>query len=258
MLFHHIVAVVICVLCSIPVRAQTETRLPEGWRAISPPDTGSAELVCANWSRTTWQAGLTADSTNLDVRSGVRGVTSTLPVVGGMLEAWNAGEWGGAILFRRSTGGVDTLSEVNGLGFVKTRGLVLAFTGLAHLGLDHGSVLVLRVTKGGAWHVARAISLGSAPSAVSLVHPDSLLVVTTKGLLRVATDGAIDRVHRSHTWWAVYPNSVVRDSRGLVFVGMRYAVARLTPLGSGYREEWIIPERCIVDHGTVTAPICPC
>jgi hypothetical protein len=188
----------------------------------------------------------------------VRGVSSTLVVEGGRLEARDAGEWGGAIVFRRSNGGIDTVFAGNALGFVKTRGLVLAFTGLAHLGLDYGELLVLSATSSGSWRADRATSLGSAPSAVTLVHPDTLLVVTTKGLLQVTTAGTVVPLHRSQTWWAVYPTSLVRDSRGVIFIGMRYAVAQLTPTGNGFREDWAVPERCIVEHGPEEAPICPC
>ena len=45
-------------------------------------------------------------------------------------------------------------------------------------------------------------------------------------------------------WAYTYASSILRDRVGVVYIGMRSAVARLKPSASGYREDWLVPQRC--------------
>jgi hypothetical protein len=45
-------------------------------------------------------------------------------------------------------------------------------------------------------------------------------------------------------WSATYASSLVRDRAGVIYIGMRSAVVRLSPDVHGYREDWVVPDRC--------------
>lgn len=75
---------------------------------------------------------------------------------------------------------------------------------------------------------------GTAPQA------GTLLVVTHRGLVRLAPDFTATMLLDAH-WRQLYPNAAAVDAAGIVYVGMRGVVARLTPQAGGYREEWLFP-----------------
>jgi hypothetical protein len=55
--------------------------------------------------------------------------------------------------------------------------------------------------------------------------------------------GVIETI-RSAEYGRLHPNSVAVLRSGVIYVGMRYFVTRLTPKGSSYEEDWLLPSDC--------------
>ena len=154
------------------------------------------------------------------------------------------GEFGGGLWWssfdRRQK---KKLSSENVIGFVNSSKGVLALTGLSHLGYDSG--MVLRITDGPG-RKRRAVELADlswAPWAFTSESPDSVIVLTTDGITRVKTSGNVEQLYRTR-YHLLYPNSLTLSSSGVIHVGMRHFITRLTPNGNSYNEEWFVPADC--------------
>lgn len=164
-------------------------------------------------------------------------VSDFLQTDSGYLVAYDSGEWGGG-LFAYSPSGelTETVLRDNTHRLVQTPNGILAFTGLAHLMTDRGHVLLL-TSDAGRWPV-NSIDLPGAPLAVSPQTDGTVLVVTSNHLVQVSLPLTVSVLHRAQ--WSS-PNSVERTADGIIYVGANYAVARLTPTGDGFMEEWLAP-----------------
>jgi hypothetical protein len=125
----------------------------------------------------------------------------------------------------------------------KTRSGMLALTGLAHLGLNYGNVLRVGNGAEGARTIEVLANLGAAPRSFVIEPSDSLLVLTTRDLVRVRATGVVQHLFPVK-YGLLYPTSMTLGSSGVIHVGMRQFVTRLTPTPSGYKEEWFVPAWC--------------
>jgi hypothetical protein len=167
-------------------------------------------------------------------------VADYLEVDSGLLVAYDSGEFGGALLWFSQNGHLaQTISSTNTLRVVSTSRGPVAFAGLAHMMLDDGQVLFL--SRHGATWRKRSRRLPGAPRVVVPQTDDSFLVITTEDLVRVTRDLQVVHLHHG-AWGGLYPNSLVVDTDGSFFIGMRYAVARLRPGPNGFSEDWLVPE----------------
>jgi hypothetical protein len=94
------------------------------------------------------------------------------------------------------------------------------------------------------WSASHVLDLGAAPETFTTISGDTLLVVVTGALLTVKAPSHVQVIYRNNVWRYTYATSVVRDRVGIVYIGMRSAVARLTPRSSGYREDWLVKAEC--------------
>ena len=70
-----------------------------------------------------------------------------------------------------------------------------------------------------------------------------MLVAKSRSLVRVNLAlGKIQTLVPDAFWGSLYPNSLVVDSAGTIFVGMRHGVARIRKVGSAYRVQWLVPD----------------
>ncbi len=221
-------------------------RLPEGWRVVPPPDSGSERLWCANRAPDEWAVSLEGDGSALRVRA-VSGEATpdSLAVDGGWLVGWDYGEFGGGIAFRSHSGRLDTLLTENLHALILTRRGVRALVGLAHLSMDEGAVFALTRDTSGDWRASKVADLEGAPRAHVLLDGDTLLVLTTRRWLQVLPSDHVTTLALSELWWPLYANSVARDRAGNVFIGMRAAIARLSPRRGVFVEEWLVEEPCV-------------
>jgi hypothetical protein len=93
--------------------------------------------------------------------------------------------------------------------------------------------------------------------AFVIESPDSILVLTTRELVRVKGDGTLRHLFPVN-YGALYPNSMTLGPAGILHIGMRHFVTRLTPMGDKYQEEWFVPVGCsrfsIEDYDCVCQP----
>jgi hypothetical protein len=178
------------------------------------------------------------------VAAGSKSARHVLRVEDGWLVGLDAGEFGGG-LWWFGADGLDgkRLSGENVVGFAESSKGVLALTGLAHMGFDHGKVLLITGGAGVERKVEPLADMGAAPRAFVAETNDSLLVMTTRGLVRVRTSGAVEQLLNT-SYGLLYANSMTLSTSGVIHVGMRHFITRLTPSATGYKEEWFVPAAC--------------
>ena len=261
----------ICSSCADYVTSQTKTvssesvilSVPEGWVLYPSPAADSSALQCANYSRREWkvepseskvkirldklqdhQASLPAIINSRSVAVGTKGYRSVEQVDDGWLVGLDVGEFGGGLWWFSSDGkSSKKLSEDRIKGFAKTSTGVFAVTGLAHLSFDDGKILQIGNGTAGNRKIQTLADLGSAPQAFVVESSDSLLILTIRGLVRVKTSGITEQLLATK-YQQLYPNSMILLSSGVIYVGMRHFVTRLTPTENRYKEEWFVPDNC--------------
>jgi hypothetical protein len=181
-----------------------------------------------------------------------RGSRCAVKVEDGWIVALDAGEFGAGLWWVALDGATfRKLGEPHVAELIKTKIGILAPTGLDHLANGKGEVLLIRRGRGGVWQSGRFASVGDSAYAATAAADGSLLVVTRTSLIGVSAKGKVTVLHRGQwseffeagekTVSAFYPGSVVRRETGEIFIGMRAAVVRLTPMARGFREDWLAP-----------------
>jgi len=215
-----------------------------GWLAYKNPT--ADELRCANYSKREWKVALKGEQVDVTLipHSRGKGVVHEIRVNDGWLTGEDAGEFGGGLWWssadRRRK---KKLSDENVIGFVNSSKGVLALAGLSHMGFESG--MILRVTDGPGLkrRAVQLADLGWAPEAFAIESPDSVIVLTTDGITRVKTSGTVEPLYRTR-YHLLYPNSMTLSPSGVIHVGMRHFITRLTPNGNTYNEEWFVPAEC--------------
>lgn len=172
------------------------------------------------------------------------GMRHGLQVERGLWLGVDRGEFGGGLWWFPAGGGPRRrVSQENVHGFETMGGTIWALTGLDHLGLHTGALIAPGFREDGSPRMSRIVPLPGTPKAYTL-RDDGLWIVTSKAVLRF--DG--DRVQRVHgvAYQSLYPNSIVVDAQGRIFIGMRHLVVRLTKSRRGYHEDWFVPPSCAV------------
>jgi hypothetical protein len=257
--------ILVFISCAGLINAFTQTvkpsQMPDGWLAFRTPT--EPELQCGNYSQREWKVTLDAQRLNirLDTRRDHQDLLPSaikskrvavrageerhvIRVSDGWLIGINLGEFGGGLWWFDSGGKRSKkLSNDNVVGFASTSNGVLVLAGLAHLSLDEGKVL--RVTEGanGNRKVEPLVDLGSAPDTFAMESTGAMLVLTRAGLVRVNTTGKTEQLMKTN-YQLLYPNSMTLSGSGVISIGMRHFVTRLTPTGSTYQEEWFVPVDC--------------
>lgn len=177
-----------------------------------------------------------------------RGRKYTLHATDGWLIGYNAGEWGGS-LWRFSEDGAKKykISDDQINGFLQTSHGIYGLEGLAHLGISKGGIVkIIKNKKTNRWGSELFAKLHEAPDAVALDKDGSMIVVTTSGLVRVSSVGKVEILVKDTDWWGFYPNSIVLDSSGTAYIGMRQGVAKIS-LTPPSPTEWLIPSMKILE-----------
>ncbi|HEX3231696.1 MAG TPA: hypothetical protein VHQ95_22140, partial [Pyrinomonadaceae bacterium] len=71
----------------------------------------------------------------------------------------------------------------------------------------------------------------------------STIILTSMGLVRLKTSGSVEQLLKTN-YESLFPTSMTLSSSGVIHVGMRHFVTRLTPTGNTYREQWFVPANC--------------
>ena len=220
-------------------------------------------MSCANYAMREWRVKLGGERLQIrldtkqdhqdplppqirsrNVAVGSKADRHVIRVNDGWLVGMDVGEFGGGLWWFSADGQRSKkLSNENVVGFADTSRGVLVFVGLAHLGLDDGKVLRINDSVGVTKKLEALVDLRSAPVAFAIESPDAVLVLTTTGLVRVRTFGNVDHLLKTD-YELLYPTSLTLASSGVVYIGMRHFVTRLTPTGGTYKEEWFVPADC--------------
>jgi hypothetical protein len=169
-------------------------------------------------------------------------------VADGWIVGLNAGEFGASLWWFAPDGKKwYQISDDQVRGFVQTEQGLLALEGLAHMGIDRGHIIAVNRGANGQWQSDPFVDLGSAPDAATHAKDGSLIVVTTTRLFRVRLDKQVDILLDRAFWGGLYPNSVIVDGAGTVFIGMRHGVAKVTRAGRKPTVRWLLPNQAAVD-----------
>jgi hypothetical protein len=266
-----IVFLVACSACSEGIRSHAQSsssasaseRAPEGWILYPPPATDSDALRCANYSMREWKVALSGETLQIQldklrdhqdplppqlksrkIMVDTKGERHVIAVNDGWLVGLDFGEFGGALWWFSSDGTRSRkIAEENVVGFANSAQGVLVLGGLAHLGFDSGKVWQVRDGEAGEKKLELVADLGSTPRTFLMPSSDSLLILTTRGLVRLKTNGELQTLFTTH-YQSLYPTSMTLSPSGVIYVGMRHFVTRLTPTGNSYREEWFVSASC--------------
>jgi hypothetical protein len=240
--------------------------IPAGWVLYPTPKEGSLSIQCAGASVRPQRVSL-SESGQVEIQQppasygrdehskqqlpegttrqhGMVGRQSMLKTPGGgWLLGFDAGEFGGGLWSADPSGNMHELSRENVHGLVDTPQGVLVFVGLAHMGLDSGSVLIVPYTAKSKADVKVLVKLDGTPEALTRTSGDTVLVVTTHGITEISSFGGTRTLlHRDFR--PLHPNSVVSMPDGTVYVGMHLFVLRFTPSAEHNAEQWFLPKSC--------------
>ena len=237
---------------------------PSSWVHREAPAPASETIECANLSQREWKIEekngqivprLTVGTDRGDKipfsfhatkkdEAALHGTAHVHRAADGYWVGFDAGEYGGALYSFSSDGKTrHPLSTENVIGFGDLRNGTVVVTGLAHLGMSVGHLAIVSGSVD-ASHVEPWIDLGGAAETFFVESPESMLVLTTGGLFRITACGDVNRIARTN-YDALYPSSMLADSRGVIWIGMRQFVVRWIPGENGtYREEWLTSSDC--------------
>lgn len=235
------------------------TDVPSGWIPVGPLT--NEQKQAANGSSTAWYVFIenrmltidshwhkepTAPRLPFPLPKGMHAAQPMLPMwqvyfvtptSDGFMVGLYGGEWGGGLYWIASDG-----KKHRELGNESVRGLVrvaddkmVSLEGVNHLGLGQGTARWVE-RKNGAWVTTATADIGAGPETF-VVTPEAVLVITPKALVRVRSNHAVE-VIQSLDLGGLYPNSMIADTKGRLWVGMRGYVLRLTPSGPTYTPEW--------------------
>lgn len=232
------------------------------WTTRPVPASDSEERECANWSRRSWRVSTVDDRVVFTpyqkgtdwteipdflrpkrkrARERIVGTLTAIEVPDGFLVGNDIGEFGGWVAWYSKSGARRAkLFEGNPVGFASVGASIAVVEGLGHLGLRHGSVHYLERAASGRWRTRATVDLGDVPYAFT-ADGSVITIVTSAGVIEVSEGGK--RRVAAADYAFLYPNSVAAV-HGDYYVGMRYAVSRLTPTGEGYSESWLVPTHC--------------
>ncbi len=134
---------------------------------------------------------------------------------------------------------------------------LLAVAGSGRMMMRVGHLLGFE-RSGDHWTVRRLLDLGDFAQTAILVAPDTILVVTLSHLFTVSLGSLHFTRDDFHGWYASYATSVSRDARGVIYIGLRQGIARLTPIPGGLREELLVHPQCVTLAQLGNGPRCEC
>jgi hypothetical protein len=157
---------------------------------------------------------------------------------------FNAGEFGAGLWWFSPDGKRRyRISNDQVCGFLQSAQGLLALEGLSHLGIDRGQIIRVSRGAGGEWTSEPFVDLGQASRAGTRVNDGSLIVVTTDRLLRVRPNTQVDILLERAIWNGLYPNSVIIDGSGAIYIGMRGGVAKITQVTGKRTVTWLRPNQ---------------
>jgi len=104
-----------------------------------------------------------------------------LPAYGGLLLGGDRGEWGGELVFRKQNESIQPVLEKNVHGIFQMPFGIVVFTGLAHMGINEGSIYRVSSSSNGTISVTVLHDLPGAPSDVFRTTANDLVFRVISG-----------------------------------------------------------------------------
>jgi hypothetical protein len=237
--------------------------MPSNWTSIEFPAASSETsdtLLCANYSTDEWH--LTMDSGALRISQSMREPRTELPkhfavtkemkgspVVAKSSDGWlvgfDNGEFTGGGLWWVSENGRESrqVSDENVHAILSRGDGSVVLTGIARLSVDEGTAYSYNpITQA----LTRIADLGSSPAAALVQENGTVVIAAQTRVLEIDKSNQLRVLLFNQGMHLLYPNSVVEDPSGDIFVGMRFYVLQLRHKpGNNYEPEWYVPGRCI-------------
>ncbi len=174
-----------------------------------------------------------------DVAKLLREARITKKVHDGLMIGINNGEFGGALWFLSSNGKelYQVKSFINVQDIFNFNGNLYVTHGLAHLGLNYGSISKLKKEK--KWKISKSFTLRAKPIIV-LHEKKSLLILTTKGLVNFDKNEKLTTILQApFAWGMLYPSSVIIENKD-IFIAMRKGILKISNFKSNPNYKWYI------------------
>lgn len=189
----------------------------------------------------------------------------------GFLVGFDAGEFGGGLWwFSKNGRKVSKLFGNNVHAIYKTNQGIYVLSGLDHMGYDEGKLFRFEETavEVSATEVA---DLRGSPEASQVLPDDRILVATPTSVLRVDGNGKIETLYQGRKMFFVkgavsytnadrdefiYPESIVVDKQGDIYVGMRFFALRVRERQGKIESEWLMRSEC--ERYKTVGHICSC
>lgn len=186
-----------------------------------------------------------ADSTKRIVSMhGLSGLASELEVDGGKLIGLDGGEFGGGLWFSPSNSSeqVQLLPQADVRAIIAVPRGALILTGSTSLVGDFATVYLVTGGSSQKWTLTPIVSLGATPLLTIRNGSHSSFILTSRSLIRLDDDGQLKLLGTLPA--ELRPNSVARDGKGNIYVGMTFTVFRFRRKGDGYIPEALVPNSC--------------
>lgn len=172
-----------------------------------------------------------------------------LVVEDGYLVGFDAGEFGGSAWWFSGKGDrwqkltlrAGSYFPENVHAFAVLGKDVLAFEGLTHMFTNHGRIVRLHHGSDGDWHASLFANLSACPRAVLQLSERTWLFATTTGVFTIDAEARARALWEPRGVHLYYPNSLVRDEAGTVYMGMRSFVVRMAPQSGAYVVDVLVP-----------------
>jgi hypothetical protein len=241
----------------------------ERWVEVSEPPIGSSRRQCANWTEWTVELNLSrkgaVEATKVpifptrilrpdvpfplgsEIRPSSRVLTKRAG--DGYVVAVNDGEFGGSVWWFDLRGGSRRhLGNAHVIGFFDVelpgRRVVTGLVeGLAHMGMDEGSIRIVERVDSGALRLTTLHTLPSAPQVVGPSTTTRTVVATGSGLISIDKRGTFKPL-ASVDLRGLYPRSIVEDPSGRIYVGMRRYYLTVRTTAAATRVSWYTDATC--------------
>jgi hypothetical protein len=241
------------VFCSIG-HAQN-VPMPSSWTPIKFPESSSNDLLCANYSDNEWH--LSIDSGELVIAKSARETHTALPKhftvtkdmsgtpsVAKSDDGWLVGFDGGGLWWVSENGRQSRELIDEHVRAIITRGNdLLVLTG--RVTSDEGKAYQYKPGALDGGTLLQIADLGSAPVANLVQDNKTVVIVAQTRVVAIDPSNQMHILLLNNDMNLLYPNSVVADPSGNLFVGMRFYVLRLKhDSGDQYQAQWYVPDRC--------------
>lgn len=171
----------------------------------------------------------------------------------GWIAGSNKGEWGGALWWFSPEGARrEKLSPENVADLIPTSAGLLALDGVTTTDKLQGRITKLVRGVDGRWRAEPFVELGHTIEVATTNRDGSLLVATSERLLRVIPASKKVEVLLDDTGWGLaYPNSIVVDNSGAIYLGMRHLVAKVERRGETWSAAWLMPSKAYSERKRV-------